>query len=74
MLERDLEEEAREAEEEARQATAAQADAQPHAPALPPSEQLPAAYIVVASNTSFTWVGPVPTLIDLTHPEDNDDA
>ena len=70
MLERDLEEEARQAEEEARQAAAAQAAAQPPASALPPPEQLPAAYIATAWNTAFPWAGPAPSLIDLTHPED----
>ena len=70
MLERDLEEEAREAEEEAHQAAAAQ----PPAPALPPPEQLPAAYIAAAWNTTFPWAVPPPTLIDLTHPKDDDDA
>ena len=67
MLERDL-------EEEARQAAAAQAAAQPPAPALPLPEQLPAAYIAAAWNTAFPWAGPAPTLIDLTDPEEEDDA
>ena len=71
MLERDLEEEAREAEEEARQAAAARVDAQPPAPALPASKQLPAAYIAAAWNTAFPWAGSAPTLIDLTDPEDD---
>ena len=25
-------------------------------------------------NTAFAWAGPAPTLIDLTDPEDDDDA
>ena len=66
MLERDL-------EEEARQAAAAQAAVQPPAPALPPPEKLPVADIAATWNTTFPWAGPAPMLIDLTHPEDNDD-
>ena len=71
MLERDLEEEQREAEEEARQATAAQAAAQPPAPALPAPAQPD---MTALWNTAFAWAGPAPTLIDLTDPEDDDDA
>ena len=73
MLERDLEEEAREAEEEARQAAAAQAAAQPPAPALPPPEQLPPDYVAAAWATTFPWAGPPSTLINLTDLEDDDD-
>ena len=65
MLERDLEEEQREAEEEARQAVVAQAATQPPALAQPDMTTL--------WNTAFAWTGPAPTLIDLTDPEDDDD-
>ncbi|KAE8804288.1 putative xyloglucan endotransglucosylase/hydrolase protein 30 [Hordeum vulgare] len=59
MLERDAEEEQREAEVEARQAAAAQ---------LTPDMN-------ALWNTVFPWVGPASTLINLTDPEDdNDDA
>ena len=64
MLERDL-------EEEARQAATAQAAAQPPAPALPAPAQPDMAALW---NTTSAWAGPAPTLIDLTDPEDDDDA
>ena len=63
MLERDL-------EEEAREAVAAQAAAQPPAPALPAPAQPDMAALW---NTAFAWAGPAPTLIDLMDPEDDND-
>ena len=57
----------REAEEEARHATAAQVAALP-APAQPAPD------MAALWNTAFSWAGPAPTLIDLTDPEDDDDA
>ena len=56
------------AKEEARQAAAAQPAATDPAPAQPAPD------MTARWNTAFGCAGPAPTLIDLTDPEDDDDA